>query len=84
MAASRQDISRWLDDLYATDEYTHMIVVCDTFDYEDYPVYVPVGRDVREVVEEKTGKNMQRLMEVYSRNHSREEQLGVRRAFNYD
>jgi len=63
---------------------THMIVVCDTFDYEDYPSYVMPGEDVREEASTYDGKNMQRVMEVYSLSQDIEAQLQERRAFNYD
>jgi len=63
---------------------THMIVVCDTFDHEDYPVYVKKTEDVREVTKKYAlGENMQRIMEVYSYKKTFEEQSG-RRVFNYD
>ncbi len=42
-----------------------MIVVCDSFDHEDYPVYVDPGEDFWDVFAEYSGKNMQRIMEVY-------------------
>lgn len=46
-----------------------MIVVCDTYNHEDYPVYVMPGEDaqsdVRKMVEEYGKKSMQRVMEVY-------------------
>ncbi len=40
-----------------------MLVVTDTFDHEDYPVYVPEGKDPREF--DPKGANMQRTMECY-------------------
>lgn len=84
MAASRQDIAGWLDEMYGNENITHMIVVCDTFDFDDYPVFVSKGEDVQEKEAEFRGKEMQRVMEVYSRNHTKEEQLAERRAFHYD
>lgn len=33
MPATRTDINGWLDELYADENLTHMIVVCDTFDW---------------------------------------------------
>ena len=62
---------------------THMLVVCDTFSWEDYPVYVNEDEDVKEVCD-KFNKDMQTVMEVYSFNHDIEEQLNERRAFHYD
>jgi hypothetical protein len=43
---------------------THVIIICDTFDWEDYPVFVMPGEDVHERVKDFRG-NMQKLMEVY-------------------
>lgn len=63
---------------------THMLVVCDTFDYEDYPVYVMPGEDPHEVVNEKTGTNMQSLHEVYALHLPRERQLGERLAMHFE
>jgi hypothetical protein len=72
---------------------SHMIVVCDTYDHEDYPVYVkqvpteqiiagyqrvtPVT-DVRAFVAEKySGQNMQRTMEVYRLTDDIDEQMSA-------
>lgn len=60
-----------------------MIIVCDTFDYEDYPVYVPLGADVHKVIEANTN-SMSKVMEVYAMHLPLEEQLKEARAFNYD
>lgn len=77
------EINGWLDRLYSDDNLTHMIVVCDTYDYEDYPVYVSKVENVRDKRNSYNG-NMQRVMEVYSKNHDRQEQLRAMRTFNYD
>lgn len=45
---------------------THMIVVCDTFEWEDYPVYVKPGENPRDKAKEFDGVNMQKIMEVYA------------------
>ena len=79
---TRQDIRSWFDDGVAQNA-THMIVVCDTFDHEDYPVYVYPGQDVRATYDEHNGKNMQRVMEVYHLGSSQEKQLQEHRAFNF-
>lgn len=83
MAASRKDIERWLK-AGKKQGATHMIVVCDEFDWEDYPVYVPKGQDARKVYAEYQGKNMQRVMEVYSFRRDLESQLSEPRAFHFD
>jgi len=43
---------------------THLIVVCDTFDYEDYPVFVMPGDNLKIVIKKYSGKNMQKIMEI--------------------
>jgi protoheme ferro-lyase len=65
LTTSQQDIKQWLEDAKRKNA-THMIVVCDSFDYEDYPVLVLPGQDVRKVFDEYSGKAMQRVMEVYA------------------
>lgn len=44
---SRNDISSWFDSGIQLGA-THMIVVCDTYDYDDYPVYVKADPDFPE------------------------------------
>lgn len=45
---------------------THMIIVCDTFSHEDYPVFVGESEDVRKKADEYDHRNMQKIMEVYN------------------
>lgn len=81
MAADREEIRRWLNrgkELGAT----HMIVVCDTYDWEDYPFYVMPEDNVREKERELSVCN--RIMEVYSYNYDLEAQLSEYRAFHYN
>jgi hypothetical protein len=82
MAASREDIRGWLERA-AQKGATHVIVVCDTFDHEDYPVEVMPGEDSRRKAEGYSGKNMQRVMEVYDLRLPLEAQLAEGRAFHY-
>jgi len=84
MAASLEDIRLWLK--YAKDDpkIIHMIVVCDTYDYDDYAVYVYDHQDVHDIERECHNKSMQRVMEVYSMSKDLEEQLAKERSFNYD
>jgi hypothetical protein len=80
---TRQEIAHWLE-AGRTGDNTHMIVVCDNFDFEDYPVYVPKGKNVRNVFAEYDNKNMQIVMEVYSYRKNLEQQLNQQRAFEFD
>lgn len=83
MVTKREDITRWFHEGQEQGA-THIIVVCDTFDWEDYPVYVASDEDVREKKAEHDGKDMQKVMEVYSLSLDLQAQLNEHRAFNYD
>lgn len=85
MAATLDDIRRWLEE--APKGTTHVVIVCDTYEYEDHPVYVKPTENVHEVAKANDGPNMTRLMEVYSLTdkHTIVEQLHAGgRVFNYD
>lgn len=82
MAASREDIRDWLRRGKGKGA-THMVVVCDTFDHDDYPVFVMPGEDARKKADEYNGKNMQRVMEVYNLGMDIDTQMAEHRAFNY-
>ncbi len=76
MAATRSDISGWFDRGVA-EGYKIMIVWCDTFDYEDYPVYYE-SRETA-ISAKKTPDSMQRLMESYDLTADKETQLNATR-----
>ena len=83
MSIKVDDLKEWFKD-GKKQKATHMIVVCDTFDYEDYPVYVHKGENVRRKVAEYSGKNMQTVMEVYDLSMAMNKQFGTgKRVFNY-
>ncbi len=82
MTATREDISTWFD-AGEVGGYTHMIIVCDTYDYENYPRYVKSHEDPRSVAALYTPRNMERVDEVYDLRKDRDEQLDEVRAFNY-
>ncbi|MEK7509369.1 MAG: hypothetical protein AAB605_01500 [Patescibacteria group bacterium] len=83
MAATRSDIARWFKEGQEQGA-THMVVVCDTFSYDDYPVYVTPGENARDKAAEHDGPEMQKVMEVYSLAKPMEPQLDEFRAFHYD
>lgn len=82
MAATKEDIEGWIKQGQA-EGATHLIVVCDTFDYDDYPVFVMPGQDARKEYESRNGKNMQRVMEVYNLSKDIEDQLKQYRAMEF-
>lgn len=83
MATTRVEIARWFQE-GVEQGATHMIIVCDTYDWEDFPVYVDPMEDVREKYAEHDGKNMEKVMEVYSLFQDMDAQLSERRAFHFD
>lgn len=83
MAASLQDITRWLNENSQAKDITHMLVVCDTYDYEDYPVYVYGEDSLAERIDEFS-EDMQKVMEVYSFNKPLSPQLAELRAWHTD
>ena len=83
MGTSREDIRRWLE-RGKEEGVTHVIVVCDTFDYEDYPVMVQPDEDVRKKKKEyDDDSKMSKVIEVYDLNMCWEEQLQGGKAMNY-
>lgn len=61
---TKAEISEWFDAGVAKSA-THILVVCDTFDYEDYPVYATGAKDTLTRHTEYSNKSMQKVMEVY-------------------
>jgi hypothetical protein len=82
MGTSREDIRNWIKSGQEQGA-THMIVVCDTFDWEDYPVYVMPTDDVHKKLADHNGPNMQKVMEVYALQKDVEKQIGSFRAFEF-
>lgn len=58
-----------------------MLVIVDTFSYEDYPSFVDTVEEARRVAA-KPGY-MQRVMEVYNLSMDKETQLAENRANNF-
>mgnify|MGYP000998782282 CR=1 FL=1 len=83
MSTSRSDIEKWVRRAHAKG-CTHLMVVCDDFDHEDYPVEINEGEDIHKKMEGYNFKNMQRIMEVYSMKMPLDLQLAERRAWHPD
>lgn len=80
MVTKKTTIREWFEE---GNEATHLIVVCDTLDYEDYPVYVDISENVHELVDFYNTQPMSKVMEVYNLSLPMEQQLSEGRAFNY-
>jgi hypothetical protein len=57
------DIKTWIAEGKET-KADFLIVVCDTFSWENYPVYASI-KTVKNEIAAHNGKNMQTIMEVY-------------------
>lgn len=79
MAASKWMIESWLKREKAA-ESDYMLVVCDTFDHEDYPVYVS-KKDIDKTIQQYSG-NMQTIMEIYNLSLDIDAQLAEKRAWH--
>ncbi len=79
MATTKSEIQSWFD-RGVEQGATHMAVVCDTFDWEDYPHSIMPGGDP---LDYKPG-SMQKVMEVYALHLPKDPQLGHWRNFNYE
>lgn len=62
---TKNDIRNWLDNGEAIGA-THVLIVCDNFSNEDYPVYVMELDDIHEKIQQYHHKNMQKIMEIYN------------------
>jgi hypothetical protein len=74
-----EQIRRWLQ-LGKGQNATHVIVVCDTFNYSDYPVIVGQGEDFWEKYTSILAASMQKIREVYDLSLDIEAQLAEPRA----
>lgn len=63
MAATFEDVERWKKTA-RQQKARYVISVCDTFDYDDYPVYVGPEEDLEKIKKKYNGVNMQRINEV--------------------
>jgi len=77
---TREEISEWFD-RGVEEGASHMLVIADTFDYEDYPSFVDSVDEARQVAA-KPG-DMQRVMEVYNLSMDKETQLNEQRSNNF-
>lgn len=82
MKTTKKDIKEWFLE-GVKQGATHMIIVCDTYDWEDYPVYVKSGEDVQKKYKQYNGKEMQKVMEVYNLTQDMQKQLNEYRSLNF-
>lgn len=76
MVTTKSDIERWI---YEAPKWaSHMAVICDTFDFSNYPVYIRKESDVsKETKKHNEGKNMGKLTEIYDLRMNIDNQLDI-------
>jgi len=63
MAASIEDVEDWKKEAKEIGA-THIISVCDTFDWDDYPVYVMPDENLNDRVKYYNEASMQQINEI--------------------
>lgn len=81
MAASKYDIQYWFDRGKTEQGARYMVIVCDTYDWEDYPVYAQTKEDAETTVAHYRSASMQQVMEVYDLEADMQEQLNQHRTW---
>ena len=67
MAATRSDVDRWINHAKEIGA-KYIISVCDTFDYDDYPVYVMLKENLEKEKTRIYNSSMQKINEVITIN----------------
>lgn len=68
-----------------TGEYSHVIIWCDTYDFEYSYIYVKYGEDIKTIAADYNSYNkMRRIMEVYNYNLDLDKQLDETRAYHIE
>jgi hypothetical protein len=67
MRESTETVKEWFDKGNRLQTMTHLLVVCDTFNYEQYPVYAGGAEDLKakRAQYSLSDGNMQRVEEIY-------------------
>lgn len=74
---TRDEISAWFDRGISQGS-KYMLVICDTFDWDDYPSFHTDEQSARSVM--SSPGSMQKFMEAYDLTGDKEAQLRTRRA----
>ena len=81
MTATKQDIERWLESAKEKNA-SHLIVAVDTYDHDNYPVYVGYDEDVMKEITRVESSDMQGIDEIYNMSMDINKQLSQFRAYN--
>lgn len=81
MATTRTMIENWLR-RGQQQGAIYMLVICDTYDWDDYPVFVSNEEDLNQTAQRYNGANMQKVMECYKITDDWQSQLAKPRCWN--
>ncbi len=87
MSTTKSDIRNWINNGIKQNA-THLLVIVDEFDWEDYPVYVHLSQDtapvatMRKHIDFYNNQSMQRVIEVYNLQHPIAPQLSEHRTWD--
>lgn len=82
MAATKDDIISWFQE-GVKNKKDFLIVVCDTFDWDDYPIFTKGDANFEKQYVSHNEHNMQKIMEVYDLHKNMKTQLAEDRSFHY-
>ena len=80
MSACLEDIKRYIEQGQKQNA-THVIIACDTFDHDNYPVFVMPHENIQEKISHIREQGMQRVDEVYNLSKDIQKQLSTPRCF---
>lgn len=80
MSTTKNEVREWLERGIERSS-THVIIAVDTWDHEDYPVFVSRDESVYEKINSYDNKQ-NRIMEVYNLSIDIDEQLNQYRVWN--
>lgn len=81
MTTTHTDIARWYE--AAPKGTAFMLVICDTFDYDDFPVYCASAAECADKLKHYRSEGMFRVMECYDFAMDKTQQLAAHRAYNF-
>jgi len=76
MATTVEELRAWLT--WKEPKYDYVLIVCDTYDWEDYPVYCK-AEELADQIYKFDGRSMQKIMEIYDLHADLEDQLSKSR-----
>jgi hypothetical protein len=81
MAATKDRIQLWFREGLSKDAH-HMLVITDTYEYDDYPVYVMKNEDTKKKIKEIRENESQVVQAIFDLSLDMQEQLKEKRPYH--